>query len=123
MSDQNSPALRVALAYHRAWTSRNLDEAMAYIADDVVCDAPAGRIESAEAYRAFMAPFVQMLISTELVAAFGDEVRAVVVYDTTTTLVPSGPAAECVTVRDGRIAYSRFIFDRLPFHLARSTTA
>jgi SnoaL-like domain len=102
---------------------QNLDEAMAYIADDVVCDAPAGRIEGAEAYRAFMAPFVQMLISTELVAAFGDEERAVVVYDTTTTLVPSGPGAECVTVRDGRIAYSRFIFDRLPFQLARSTTA
>ncbi|MGS2619636.1 nuclear transport factor 2 family protein [Micromonospora sp. LZ34] len=123
MTDQNSPALRVALAYHRAWTSRNLDEAMAYIADDVVCDAPAGRIEGAEAYRAFMAPFVQMLVSAEPVAAFGDEERAVLVYDTATTLVLSGPAAECVTVRDGRIAYSRFIFDRLPFQLARSTSA
>lgn len=123
MNEQHSPALRVALAYHRAWTSRNLDQAMAYIAHDVICDAPAGRIEGAEAYRAFMAPFVEMLIGTELIAAFGDEDRAVVVYDTTTALVPSGPGAECVTVRDGRIAYSRFIFDRLPFQLARSTTA
>jgi SnoaL-like domain len=123
MNEQDSRAVRVALAYHRAWTGGNLDEAMAYIARDVICDAPAGRIEGADAYRAFMAPFVQMLVGTELIAAFGDEERAVVVYDTTTTLVPSAPGAECVTVRDGRIAYSRFIFDRLPFQLARSTTA
>ena len=123
MTEQNSPALGVALAYHQAWISGNLDKAMAYVADDVVCDAPAGRIEGAEAYRAFMAPFVQMLISSDLVAAFGDQERAVVVYDTATTLVPSGPAAECVTVRDGKIAYSRFIFDRLPFQLARSAAA
>jgi len=115
-------ALRVALAYHRAWTSKNLEEAMAYVADDVVCDAPAGRIEGAAAYRAFMGPFVEMLVGTELIGAFGDGERAVVVYDTATTLVPSGPAAECVTVRDGRIAYSRFIFDRLPFQQARTGT-
>jgi hypothetical protein len=55
-----------------------------------------------------------------LIGAFGEGDRAVVVYDTATTLVPSGPAAECVTVTDGRIAYSRFIFDRLPFQQARS---
>jgi ketosteroid isomerase-like protein len=113
-------ALSVALAYHRAWAGGDLDEAMTYVADDVVCDAPAGRIEGAPAYREFMAPFVRMLIGTELVGAFGDGEQAVVVYDTATTLVASGPAAECVTVRDGRIAYSRFIFDRLPFQQARA---
>ena len=36
----NSPALRIALAYHDAWTTGDLDRAMTYIADDVVCDAP-----------------------------------------------------------------------------------
>ena len=121
MTDQNSPALDVALAYHRAWTSGDLDSAMTHVADDVVCDAPAGRLEGAAAYRAFMAPFVGMLTGTELIGAFGDGDRAVVVYDTATTLVPSGPAAECVTVRDGRIAHSRFIFDRLPFQQALAT--
>ena len=35
---------------------------MTYIAEDIVCEAPAGRIEGDEAYRSFMAPFVQMLI-------------------------------------------------------------
>jgi len=114
-----STALHTALAYHEAWTSKKLDEAMTYVADDIICDAPAGRIEGAAAYRAFMAPFVDMLLATDMIAAFADDDRAVVVYDTRTTLVASGPAAECVTVKDGKITYSRFVFDRAPFMAAR----
>ena len=43
-NNTDSAALRTALAYYRAWTSHDLDTAMNYIADDVVCDAPAGRL-------------------------------------------------------------------------------
>jgi hypothetical protein len=119
MTGSTSPALDVALAYYRAWTSRDLEEAMSYIADDVVCDAPAGRLEGADAYREFMGPFVQMLIGSELVAAFGDDKKAVVMYDTETVPVKSAPGAECVTVQDGKITYSLFVFDRAPFDAAR----
>ncbi|HEY7225782.1 MAG TPA: nuclear transport factor 2 family protein [Micromonosporaceae bacterium] len=119
MSEQTSPALRVALAYHRAWSEKDIDRAMSFIADDIVCDAPAGRIAGVQAYRAFMAPFVAMLRGTTLIGAFGDEETAVVVYDTETALVPSGPGAEWVRVSDGRITYSRFIFDRVPFQASR----
>jgi ketosteroid isomerase-like protein len=112
MTGQTSLALRVALDYHQAWSDKDLDRAMAYIADDIVCDAPPGRIEGAAAYRAFMAPFVSMLLRTTVLAAFGDDETAVVVYDTATSSVPSWPAAEWVTVVDGRITSSRFIFDR-----------
>jgi hypothetical protein len=31
-------ALATALAYHEAWTSHNLDQAMTYIAADITCD-------------------------------------------------------------------------------------
>ena len=58
-----------------------------------------------------MGPFTQILTGSELIAAFGDEHTAVLVYDTSTVPVPSAPAAECVTVTDGKISYSRFIFD------------
>ncbi len=119
MTETTSPALDVALAYYRAWTSRDLEKAMSYIADGIVCDAPAGRLEGAGAYRNFMAPFVQMLTGSTLIAAFGDDTTAVVVYDTQTVPVKSAPGAECVTVTDGKISYSRFIFDRLPFEAAR----
>jgi hypothetical protein len=119
VTDQ-SPALRIALAYHEAWTTRDLERAMTYIADGIVCDAPAGRIEGAAAYREFMAPFVGMLRGASLVAAFGDDETALLMYDTATVLVPSAPGAECVTVRAGQITYSRFLFDRAPFEAARS---
>jgi hypothetical protein len=111
-------ALRVSLAYYRAWTSKDLERAMTYIADDVVCDAPAGRIVGAAAYRDFMSPFVQILERAELIAAFGDDDTAVVMYDTDTIPVKGAPGAECVTVKDGKIVAIRFVSDRVPFQAA-----
>src|SRR5262249_53239272 len=119
MTQTTSPALRTALAYYEAWTSHDLGKAMSYIADDIVCDAPAGRLEGADAYRGFMGPFVRILITSELIAAFGDDQTALVMYDTETVPVKSAPGAECVTVTDGKITYSRFVFDRAPFDAAR----
>ncbi|WP_378733240.1 nuclear transport factor 2 family protein [Nocardia brasiliensis] len=115
MTDNTSPALRIALAYHQAWTGKDLDLAMTYIADDIVCHAPAGRIEGAAAYRAFLGPFVQILTGATMTAAFGDADTALVMYDTETIPVPNAPGAECVTVVDGKITQSRFLFDRAPF--------
>ena len=119
MTDTTSPALRIALAYYQAWTSHDLDKAMSYIADGIICDAPAGRLEGAAAYRAFMAPFAQIVTGSEMIAAFGDEETALIMYDTETVPVKSAPGAECVTVKDGKITYNRFVFDRAPFDAAR----
>ena len=121
MTETTSPALRTALAYYHAWTSHDLGQAMSYIAEGIVCDAPAGRLEGADAYRGFMGPFVQMLTGAKLIAAFGDDTTAVIIYDTETVPVTSAPGAECVTVVDGKITYNRFIFDRAPFDAARKT--
>jgi len=190
MTEDPSSALQVALAYYKAWTNKDLDQAMTYISKDIVSEAPAGRIEGAEAYRAFMSPFVQkgglylnqvgpvrprdfwvkreatsgsrsgyptvgcvlalfptagpgrplrelvgalpeldgypsvqILISSDLIAAFGDEQTALVMYDTKTVPVNSAPGAEYVTVRDGKITHSRFLFDRAPFEAARRETS
>ena len=123
MTDTTSPALRTALAYYQAWTGHDLDRAMSYIADGIVCDAPAGRLQGAAAYRGFMRPFVQILRAAKLIAAFGDDRIAVIMYDTETVPVPSAPGAECLTVADGKIIYSRFVFDRTPFDTARKAPA
>ena len=118
MTDNTAP-LDVARAYFDAWTSRDLDRAMSFVAPDVVVDAPAGRIEGADAFRAFMGPFTQILKRANLIGAFGDDATALIMYDTETVPVPSAPAAECLTVRDGLITHDRFIFDRAPFDAAR----
>jgi SnoaL-like domain len=123
MTEQNSPALDVLMAYYEAWTGKDIERAMTYIAPDLVCDAPPGRLVGADAYRAFMTPYVGILTGATVIAAFGDETTAVIVYDSATIPVPSAPAAECVTVHDGLIRYSRFIFDRTPFDAARRAAA
>jgi hypothetical protein len=56
---------------------------------------------------------------SELIAAFGDDTTAVVMYGTDTVPVKDTPGAECVTVADGKITHMRIIFDRLPFEEAR----
>jgi ketosteroid isomerase-like protein len=123
MTDTTSPALQTALAYFQAWTSHDLDQAMTYIAGDIVCDAPAGRLEGADAYRGFLAPFVQILTGATMIAAFGDDQAALVMYDTQTMPVKSAPGAEYVTVRDGKITHSRLVFDRAPFDAARNAAS
>jgi ketosteroid isomerase-like protein len=113
-------AVQTAVSYHEAWTSHDVDRAMTYVADDIVCEAPGGPLEGVEAFRGFMGPFVDTLQSANLLAAFGDDERAVVVYDTTTATVSgTAPGAELVTVRDGKIRHMKIIFDRLPFAEAR----
>jgi hypothetical protein len=114
-----SEPLRVLLAYFHAWTAKDLDLAMSYLADDFVCDAPAGRITGKAAYRQFLEPFAGMLIEARLIGAFGDDAHAMIMYDTRTPAVASGPGAEWVTVSDAGIVASRFLFDRLPFETAR----
>jgi ketosteroid isomerase-like protein len=114
MTDTSSPALRTWLAYYKAWISNDLDKAMSYVADDIVYDTPAGRLEGAEAYRGFQGPFLQILTGSKMIAAFGDDETALVMYDTETAPIKSAPGAEYVTVKDGKITYSRTVFDSAP---------
>ena len=123
MTETTSPALRTALAYYQAWTSHDLDKAMSYTAGDIVCDAPTGRLEGAEAYRGFLGPFVQILTSATMIAAFGDDQTRAGHVRHPNRAGKSAPAAECVTVTDGKITYSRFVFDRAPFDAARNAAS
>ena len=119
MTEEPSAALTTALAYYHAWTGKDVDRAMAYVAEDVVCENPTGRIEGLEAFRQFMTPFAQMLTGSDLIGAYGDADTAVLVYNPHTTLVADAPSAERFTVRDGRIVHDLLIFDRTPFDEAR----
>ena len=71
MTENRSPALDTAVAYHRAWTGHDFDRAMTFIDEDIVCDAPAGRIERPEAFRAFMEPFSRILTESSVATRGG----------------------------------------------------
>ena len=112
-------ALQTVLAYYEAWSRKDIDATMSHVADEIVCDAPAGRVEGQAAFRAFWAGFMKILTGSQLIAAFGDETTALLLYDTATVPVAHSPAAEYLTVKNGKITASRLVFDRTPFAQAR----
>jgi SnoaL-like protein len=116
-------ALSVSLAYYQAWTGKDFDRAMTFVADDIVCDTPGGKLQGAEAFRGFMEPFTRIVTRDELIAAFGDDGTAVLIYDTETVPVPHAPGAECHTVDNGMITHITIIFDRQPFTEARAASS
>lgn len=118
MTEYQGRALQVALAYYGAWASKDLERTMSFVADDIVCDAPAGRIEGARAYRGFLESFFRLLRRAELIASFGDDETAMLLHDNDTVPVPSAPSAAHFTVEDGTITRVRFIFDRVPYEAA-----
>jgi len=96
-------ALDVALAYHHAWTPGDMDAAISYVADDVVFDAPRGRLHGAEALRGFMEPFAASLTACTILALHGWHKHTMIMYDTSNPAVPSAPAAELYEIHEGRI--------------------
>lgn len=93
---------------------------MTFVADHIVCEAPAGRLEGTEAFRGFMEPFTKIVTRAELVGAFGDDRTTLLMYDTDTVPVPHAPGAECHRVANGKITHIMIIFDRQPFTEARA---
>jgi hypothetical protein len=117
-------ALAVAVAYHRAWTAKDLDKAMEYIAEGVVLESPGARLEGIERYRAFLGGFLPNVLGYDLLAALGDERTAVLVYRLRTALVEGSlPTVECFSVADGKIVQNVLVFDRTPYEAARAARA
>ena len=52
-----------------------------------------------------MGPFVHILTRSKLIAAYGDDDTAVVMYDADTVPVKDAPGAECLTIKDGKISH------------------
>ncbi|MHB8448869.1 MAG: nuclear transport factor 2 family protein [Mycobacteriales bacterium] len=114
-TDASPAALTIALAYHHAWTAHDLEAAMSYVAEHIVCQVPGARIEGVGPYRAFLSNFAQKLTGVEMIAAFGDHTTAVLMYYPHTAVVTTAPTAECFSVTAGRITHSQLVFDRPSF--------
>lgn len=111
---QDSPH-DIAQKYHLAWTSGDVDTAMDYVADDIVCRAPGVDLEGKDAYREFIGAFVPMLTGIGDIAEFADGSRVALFYYPQTAATSTTPAAELFTVDGGKIAQSVLIFDRLSY--------
>jgi hypothetical protein len=121
-------AKKIADAYVRAWLAGDVETAMSFVADDIVCQAPSGEITGRAAYRRFLEPFAKAVISSELINVLSDsepdggtgserdrgKSHAAAVYVVETPFAKEFRAAEYLTVEGGKITQAITIFDRLP---------
>lgn len=124
MADESpSPTSPLALVrdYHRAWTSGDVESAMALVADDVFCRAPGVDMNGKDEYRAFIAGFAPKLTGITDIAEFTDGDRVALFYYPETASTTTAPASEVFTIRDGRISESVLTFDRLSYGLPDPT--
>lgn len=101
--------------YHQAWTSGDVDRAMTWVADDITCRAPGEDLSGKKAYREFIGGFAPALTGLADIASFADGDRVALFYYPQTAATTTAPASECFTIRDGKIAESVLVFDRLSF--------
>lgn len=114
MTATTGTAQTIADEYVRAWTSGDAERALSFVADDVVCEAPSGRIEGIEGYRRFLAPFVGRMLKGEVVDVLGHDTRAVTVYAVDLPFVRNLHGTEYLTVTDGKISHVISVFDMSP---------
>ncbi|KAA8694111.1 hypothetical protein ALO80_02659 [Pseudomonas caricapapayae] len=115
MNDTNGGALAIARAYINAIANKDVETILSMSAEDVVCVSPIGQTNGIEQFRAFHDGFARMLTNLTVLAVYGDDVQAVVVYDAETRPVPHSVIAELIKVKDGRLVCTHVIYDASPF--------
>jgi hypothetical protein len=83
-----------------------------------VVNSPTGRIDGLDAYRPFLSNFQPIVTGYQIIAAFGKEEDAVLVYDLQTLPVASAIVCDYFTICDGKITQILLIFDQTPFAAA-----
>jgi len=115
MSKNSSSALKIALAYHDAWKNHDHATAMKVVDDGVTSETPFGQINGGKALHESETQFAGMLKGATMVASYGDDKTALLLYYTHTHSVPSVLSAKYFTVENGKITEIKALFDKSVF--------
>ncbi len=111
MSEHSTPR-DVAIAFTNAWTSHDMETAASYVAEGVEFDGPiAGHTTGIDAYMQGLNAFAPVVTGMQIIAAFGDDTQALIMYDLTTAPFGTLRTAELLTVKDGKIQEDKVTFD------------
>jgi len=111
MSEHSTPR-DVAIAFTNAWASHDMETAASYVAEDVEFDGPiAGHTTGIDAYMQGLNAFAPVVTGMQIIAAFGDDTQALIMYDLTTAPFGALRTAELLTVKDGKIQEDTLTFD------------
>lgn len=105
----------VVQAYHQAWTSGDLEQALTYVADDVRCFAPDESVATKDDWHEYLTNFVPMLTGAPEHARMAEGNRVALWYFPQTSVTATTLASELFTVEDGQIVEIRLAFDRLGY--------
>ncbi len=107
----NSKPLDVALAFTHAWTSHDLETAKTLVASEVVFDGPMQQSTGIDPYFEGLTRLAESVKGVEIIAVFGDDEKALVMYDLLTGPFGRLTCAKCFTVLDGKIRKDQLTFD------------
>ena len=113
----------IARAFTEAWTSGHFDTAAQYVTDDVVFDGPMGHTDGKVAYIEGLKGLSRFvgLTGVNVLAAFGDDTQALIMYELLTSNFGNLLCAKLLTFRDGEIARDRLTFDSNRVRQTQST--
>ena len=109
--EESKKPLDVATAFTEAWTSHDMERAAKYIGEDVVFDGPMGHTDGAKAYIEGLTGLSKEVIGFRMIAGFGDEGQALVMYALITKSYGTLTCAKRLMVRDGKIRHDLLTFD------------
>ncbi|EJK79863.1 nuclear transport factor 2 family protein [Agrobacterium sp. SHOUNA12C] len=115
MAEHNGAAAKIARTYIEAMANKDVDAIVKISAEDVVCISPIGTITGMQAFRGFQDGFARMLKKMDVLAVYGDDEQAAIVYQVETHPVPHSIVAELIKIKDGKIASSQVIYDPTPY--------
>lgn|SRR5262245_60860241 len=110
MTDDTS-ALAVARAYHRAWTGGDLEEAGRYLADDLQTDVPLNTYGSKADWLEGVRGFRPVISGIDVLAELAGDGDALLLYDLAIEPIGNLRVAEHFTVAGGRITRIRHVHD------------
>ena len=110
MGEPKKP-LDVAIALTKAWTSRDMTTAARYVDEKVVFDGPMQQSTGAKPYLDGLARLGKEVTDLHLLAAFGDDEQALLMYDLVTTSYGTLTCAKHVLVKDGKVRHDKLTFD------------
>lgn len=108
-------AVDVVQRYHQAWTSGDVEGALAYIAEDIHCAVPGKEIIGKEPYREFLHDFVADVTTVVDIAQLVEGKQVALFYYPQTTTTKDAATGEYFVVEDDKITKTIVVYDRESF--------
>lgn len=107
----NTTPVEVAVSFVEAFGRGDMDILAGCLADDIVFESPRVRLTGSEPVLAAMSEFAQVVQGVDIVAALGDQEKAVVVYDMKTAPFGTIRAVDYLVIHDRKILSDTLVFD------------